>query len=503
MNWNKLLNNSRRKDKHKQVADPSVEGQKKQGTSAGREEIERDFDRILFLAPTRRLADKTQVFPLEQNDSVRTRLTHSFEVSNLARGIGTRLAFDHPEIFDGHALDARGDRIERTIPSLLAAIGLAHDLGNPPFGHQGESAIRDWFKKNKEMVFESDLENPLYQDFLKFDGNSQTIRLLTQLQILNDKFGINLTYSTLAALVKYPLSSKAVDSHPTWEKHGFFASEEAIIKETWEETGLQEGVRHPLTYIMEACDDIAYSVLDAEDIVKKGLASFYDLVNHLSTFVAEKNTEIQSSTEEKQDSELITKMKEEVQVIESLVGKIKEKNEEYSKEDLSPAELNDLSMQMFRVFAIGALVESVIEAYVQQQPLIQNTEAPPQDLMSLSKGKALCKALKKFDKKWGYRNKSVLKLELEGCNYIQELMSMLWIGIHGKLNDDNKHESDTPFGKYAYEKISENYRRVFEDKSNDLPVPYKESQLLTDAISGMTDSYLIALHTELKNLYRE
>ncbi len=244
--------------------------------------------------------------------------------------------------------------------------------------------------------FESDHDNPLYKDFLKFDGNSQTIRLLTQLQILNDKFGINLTYATLSALVKYPLSSDAVDSHPTWEKHGFFASEAEIVKEAWEETGLQEGARHPLTYIMEACDDIAYSVLDAEDIVKKGLASFYDLVNHLTAFLATKESkEKQLEADGELDATAIEQNQHENDVIKSLIIRIKEKNEEYSKEDLSPAELNDLSMQMFRVFAIGALVESVINAFIENQHLITNLDAPPKDLMGLGRGRALCKALKK------------------------------------------------------------------------------------------------------------
>ncbi len=256
---------------------------------------------------------------------------------------------------------------------------------------------------------------------------------------------------------------------------------------------------------MEACDDIAYSVLDAEDIVKKGLASFYDLVNHLTAFLATKESkEKQLEADGELDATAIEQNQHENDVIKSLIIRIKEKNEEYSKEDLSPAELNDLSMQMFRVFAIGALVESVINAFIENQHLITNLDAPPKDLMGLGRGRALCKALKKFDKKWGYRNKSVLKLELEGFNYIQELMSMLWVGIHGKLNEKGKqHESNSPFGKYAYEKISENYRRVFEDRDNTLPTSYKEAQLLTDAISGMTDSYLISLHTELKELHRK
>jgi dGTPase len=113
------------------------------GTAGGRTESERDYDRILFATPTRRLADKTQVFPMEENDSVRTRLTHSFEVSNLARSIGVRLAFEHAEEVFGP--DHELLQVKRNVPSLLAAIGLAHDLGNPPFGHQGELAIQQWF----------------------------------------------------------------------------------------------------------------------------------------------------------------------------------------------------------------------------------------------------------------------------------------------------------------------------------------------------------------------
>lgn len=271
MYWEQLLNGTRRKDKY------GTEEQKKgTDTAFKRTEIERDFDRILFATPTRRLADKTQVFPLEKNDSVRTRLTHSHEVSNLARGIGTRLVFNHKKDIFGD-FDGSYCCLERDIPALLAVIGLAHDLGNPPFGHQGEAAIGDWFKKNDNLFAQLD-DKSIYSDFLKFDGNAQTIRLVTKLQILNDSFGLNLTYSTLAAMIKYPRSSYS-DSH--WKKHGYFHSEKNIIEDVWKETGLSEGQRHPLTYLMESCDDIAYLVLDAEDTVKKGLASFHDLIDCL------------------------------------------------------------------------------------------------------------------------------------------------------------------------------------------------------------------------------
>lgn len=133
LEWDKLLSPNRRKTR-------AGKGESTH-TEKGREEIERDYDRILFATPTRRLADKTQVFPLEKNDSVRTRLTHSHEVANLARGIGIRIAFDHAEAVFGSKHDEL--HVQRTVPALLAAIGLSHDLGNPPFGHQGEVAIQN------------------------------------------------------------------------------------------------------------------------------------------------------------------------------------------------------------------------------------------------------------------------------------------------------------------------------------------------------------------------
>lgn len=145
--WTSLLNQGRRKkDSFHASAQPSQDNLSASNTEV-RTEIERDYDRILFSTPVRRLADKTQVFPLDKNDSVRTRLTHSHEVSNLARSVGTALAFKYEVAKDV-------EESLRNIPSLLAAIGLVHDLGNPPFGHQGEAAIQSWFKEHREEVLD-------------------------------------------------------------------------------------------------------------------------------------------------------------------------------------------------------------------------------------------------------------------------------------------------------------------------------------------------------------
>ena len=452
LDWRQLLSPTRRKE----ISHEEYQGQAESvGTGAGRKELERDYDRILFAAPTRRLADKTQVFPLEPNDSVRTRLTHSHEVSNLARSIGVRLAYDHRDkVFDDFADELE---VERTVPALLAAVGLAHDLGNPPFGHQGEKTIGQWCE---ERCFQ-------LQDFNKFDGNCQTFRLLTRLQILNDNFGLNLTCATLAALLKYPVFSKDLRG---FKKFGIFESERDVACQVWGETGLDEGVRHPLAYVMEACDDIAYSVIDAEDIVKKGYASFNDVMD---TLVG--------------SSDRITK---------SVMCKTLAKNEEFKSQNLSPRELTELSMLMFRVIAISEMIKSATETFVCHIDKILKAEEDPKFEIILNSDVAdLCHRLKDFDRAHGFLHPDVLRLELKGHSYISRTMDYIWSSI-----EDRSTGTGTRFGDYAYSRISENYRRVYEE--NDIPSCTDKLHLLCDEISGMTDSYLISLHddlTELKN----
>ncbi|HES77113.1 MAG TPA: dNTP triphosphohydrolase, partial [bacterium] len=260
--WNALLNPARRRASASRIEAVSSWGKPialslpwphLQGSGEVRTEIERDYDRILYAAPVRRMADKTQVFPLERNDVVRTRLTHSHEVANLARAAGVDLVFNH-------AVAQSRVQAARDVPTLLATLGLAHDLGNPPFGHQGERAMQTWFERHAPTVFDESygLTKAMCLDFLRFEGNAQTLRLLTKLQIINDDYGLNLSYATLAALLKYPVASDKVDKRVSVQrKHGFFQSEAALVEELWQATGLASGQRHPLTFVLEACDDIA------------------------------------------------------------------------------------------------------------------------------------------------------------------------------------------------------------------------------------------------------
>lgn len=439
-----------------------------------RTEFERDYDRILFSAPVRRLADKTQVFPLEQHDAVRTRLTHSHEVSNIARSMGTDLAAK------GKLFPAELDPI-RNVSALLAAIGLAHDLGNPPFGHQGEKSIQKWFAEKRTDVLNSeDLTAPMKADFLQFQGNAQTLRLVTRLQIINDDFGLNLTYGTLSALMKYTVPSNKTakdENHPEKAKPGFFQSEVPIVDDVRSKTGLTGTNRHPLTYLLEAADDLAYTIVDAEDAAKKGLVSFADVVAYLQHGGSGNG------------------------LIKSVVERANADHVKYrSLKGLSVGELDDITMQKFRVYACDETISAATRAYVKHFDEIMDGSFKG-DLITASEAAEFCVILKRFDREFAYKHEAVRRIELQGHNVIWDLMDMMWDAITDRENaKDLRSQKKGPFSNYVYSRISENYRRIFEDESNNMPMRYKELQLITDMLAGMTDSFAMRLHGELSDL---
>jgi dGTPase len=472
LDWIKLLNGKRRKPPAAPSPQKGVEH---------RIALERDFDRLLFSTPVRRLADKTQVFPLERNDSVRTRLTHSHEVANLARSIGTTLVYSHAE-----ELGLAGiPDVQRAIPSLLGAVGLAHDLGNPPFGHQGKDAMQAWIARHSAPRTEQNQSFDIFdgaelspaqrRDFEKFEGNAQALRLLTRLQIINDGYGLNMSYAVLAALTKYPVPSDKIDKKiGSRKKFNYFQSEAKIVEEVWQHTGLAEGVRHPLTLIMEACDDIAYSVLDLEDAAKKGLISFHDLIASLNHEAAD-DLQIMDICEE-----------------------ARKRESDYRKVQLSGAELSDISMQMLRVQAIGLMVNAVTAAFVANRDTILSGEFHG-ELLAVSESNALWKAFKGFGKKHVYSHRSVIEVELEGHRTIHALMDAFWEAIRHRGSDDfTATDRAPPYHAYVYSRISENYRRAAQ--MSDMPMRYRELQLMTDMVSGMTDSFAVELCRKLTSL---
>ncbi len=234
-----------------------------------RSEFHRDYDRIVFSTAFRRLGRKTQVHPFSVNDHVHSRLTHSIEVSSVGRSLAL-------SVFDKIRKYLPAHFNEYQFGMIVEAACLAHDIGNPPFGHAGEAAIREWFRKNRNSAPLKDLSDYEMADFENFDGNAQGHRILSKLEYHFLDGGMRLTYATIAAMIKYPRLARY--GAPT----SIFQTEAELFRETADILGIPEissGVwlRHPLVYLMEADDDICYSILDVEDAIELGILTFPDV----------------------------------------------------------------------------------------------------------------------------------------------------------------------------------------------------------------------------------
>jgi len=481
MEWNKLLSDKR-------VRAFFVEPEPREKNN--RTEFERDYDRAIFSTPVRRMHDKAQVFPLEPNDSVRTRLTHSLEVSTVARDmarvIGSWLDKDKKEIDEKQA---------KAIESIAATCGLIHDLGNPPFGHAGEEAIAEWFKKKskqKDFLVFSNARNrkkQLKNDFLKFEGNAQTLRLVSKLQILSDLYGLNLTCATMSAACKYMASSDTIDkSCHEKKKVGYFASEELIIDLVRNETGTGES-KNPITFIVEAADDIVFSVVDLEDGVKKGVIDWEELKHKLEKY-SKGNTDMLRSCFKK---------------AEKLI------DEKDTRVNLKGKSRDEAMAQAFRVWAIGESVYAAIETFKEKYKDIMNGDYH-NELFEDSKARSLIKACKEVGVNHVYCVEQVVKKEVMARRVIHDLMDIFWEGA------SKKQDKRTRFEKGIYNLMSENYRTVFKNAQKppkvldeydavwnesrgrtELPENYCCMQLVTDYICGMTDTFACTLHRQLTN----
>jgi dGTPase len=262
VNWLQLLSSHRTGQKQMAPTEPS------------RSAFEQDYDRIIFSHPFRRLQDKTQVHPLPEHDFVHTRLTHSLEVSSVGRSLGKRVGEiilqRHPALNTSSSLFDFG--------AIVAAASLAHDVGNPPFGHAGEAAIGDFFAHHQQgLSFKEKVTPAEWEDLTKFEGNAQGFRILTK-----NQFGLKLTYATLGAFTKYPCPALFTDrdkAKRSQKKFGFFQAEKEIFKEVATQLELTPvsafvSGRHPLAFLVEAADDICYSIIDLEDGCNLGLVSY-------------------------------------------------------------------------------------------------------------------------------------------------------------------------------------------------------------------------------------
>ena len=249
-------------------------GQKQSTHEQSRSAFEQDYDRIIFSHPFRKLQDKTQVHPLPVLDFVHTRLTHSLEVSSVGRSLGKRVGEvilqRHPDLNQKFSLFDFG--------AIVAAAALAHDIGNPPFGHAGEDAFSDFFLHHPQgQSFKEKVSDAEWNDLTKFEGNAQGFRLLTK-----NQYGLKLTFATLGAFTKYPCPSlfpQRDKSKRSQKKYGFFQTEKEIFNEVARKLGMNEkteyvSLRHPLAFLVEAADDICYSIIDLEDGCSLGLVSY-------------------------------------------------------------------------------------------------------------------------------------------------------------------------------------------------------------------------------------
>jgi dGTPase len=444
------------------------------GSAAHRSIFQHDYDRLLFSSPVRRLADKTQVWPMDENDGVRTRLTHSHEVANLARSIGTRAFKDAREHFQDHTGEVS---LGESIQPMLLAIGLGHDLGNPPFGHQGETAIGNWFERRKAWIFThtgkdgtelpQEVPTSLWPEFLEFDGNPQSLRLLAKLQTHVDGIGLDLSAGTLAAGLKYPVHvSNRKKGIASAKKGGYFESEREVVDWLREQTGLKEGQRHPLTWIMEACDDIAYSVLDVDDLLKKGMMSPDDVLVILRRKLQDHGT----------------------------VRMLYDRFSHVEAKQLVPEIQRDIKIQYLRALLIQALIDHASTTFVKNAVAIfsYNSEKALMDESSL------CEALKEVAQQNAFRHPTVLRTEALGAAAIDGLMTALWDAISDRKDkDDLRSTRRGTRARYVFSLISSNYIEQAV-ASNALQGPasglrYRELRLLTDMVSGMTDTFAMKL----------
>ena len=249
-----------------------------------RSSFQRDYDRVIFSSPFRRLQDKTQVFPLPGSIFVHNRLTHSLEVACVGRSLGNLVAIHASRLTSDINLQKKIGEIG----PIVSAACLAHDLGNPPFGHAGESAIADFFKRGNGSKYKEDLSEAEWSDLTCFEGNANAFRLLSHQFTGKRDGGFALTYSTLASIVKYPFESLLAEGKP---KFGFFQSEKALFLKIADQLGLEKVSdnplkyrRYPLVYLVEAADDICYQIMDVEDAHKLKILTFSETVELFRAF---------------------------------------------------------------------------------------------------------------------------------------------------------------------------------------------------------------------------
>lgn len=435
MNWQRLISNKRlgMEEYHSTHKDD-------------RTEFQRDYDRLIFSAPFRRLQNKTQVFPLPGSIFVHNRLTHSLEVSCVGRSLGDNVAKElihrHPELAGTHVEE---------IGAIVSAACLAHDLGNPPFGHSGEQAISTYFSEGNGRHLREQLSEAEWNDIIHFEGNANAFRLLTHQFCGRRRGGFVMTYSTLASIVKYPFSSSLAGNK---SKFGFFLSEEADYVRIATELGLHrlsaEGeplryARHPLVYLVEAADDICYQLMDIEDAHKLKLLTTDETKQLFLNFL----------TEERRQRAL--------KVFEA----VSDTNEQIA---------------YLRSTIVGCLIGECVRVFMEHEDeLLAGTF---EGTLIKRMSPTLCEAYRTCSHtavQRIYRSRDVVDIELAGYRVISTLIDLMIEAVT---------HPEKAYSRLLIDRVSSQYHM-------DAPTLYGRIQAVLDYISGMTDIFALDLYRKI------
>ena len=414
-----------------------------------RSEFQRDYDRLIFSSPFRRLQNKTQVFPLPGSVFVHNRLTHSLEVASVGRSLGNLVC---EKIYSSLTEDEK--ILVREIDTVVATACLSHDLGNPPFGHSGEKAISHFFAEGDGRKIKDLISAVEYEDLVSFEGNANLIRLLTHQFQGRRKGGYALTHASLGTMIKYPFDSSQSGAK---KKFGYFQTE----KETFAElmTALEiplldsrKGIyaRHPLVYLVEAADDICYLVMDLEDAQKLGILSLETVMQLFMNFFAG-------------DNERQTK-------IGQTLIEVTDPNEQIA---------------FLRAMVIGKLVNAAAEVFAQNYESIMDGSFESKLLKLIEP--TLASSMKKCEEisvKQVYRHSSVVKIEISGYNILGALLKEFYYAIMNPSEDYTQKILSLMPGQYH---IQEKH-------------PYLLARSVTDFVSGMTDVYAVDMYKQIKGL---
>lgn len=445
MHWEQLLSLKRHGDSNKRLRNEQDE------TRLG---FDVDYDRIIFSSEFRSLQDKTQVIPLSSTDFVHTRLTHSLEVSvvarSLGRKVGVKILEKHPALAEVHGYKPND------FGSIVAAAALAHDIGNPPFGHSGENAIGHFFKNGQGKNFKSELTDKEYEDLCNFEGNANGFKILTQ-DLKGLLGGLRLSYATLGAFTKYPKQSlpKGINDDVAYKKYGVFQSEVPMFKQISEELGLlnknnisgDQFSRHPLAYLVEAADDICYTIIDFEDGINLGVI-------------------------------------EEDFALEYLIKLVKN-NIQTSKYNALPDKKARVSY--LRAIAIGALIDDAVNIFIQnEEALLQGIVRFA--LLEKSQYKAQMDDIIKLSIDRIYNSKEVIDKELSGFEVINELLLRYTNAINNCYEEKGSHYDEL---------ILKLLPKRFDFKDGSL---YTRLMGICSVISSYSDSKAVLTYKKLKGL---